>query len=309
MFSRLLLAGCLMLAVGGLAAQASASTPTGSQAAAGDVTSASSPRQQEMPTEPDRVRHVVVSGDTLSGVAARFDVRGGWKALYRENRRAIGPDPDVVLPGTALLVPVGGGAAARPQIHRVASGDTLSGVAARFDVRGGWKALYRANHHVVGQDPDVLRPGTLLTLHPAPAQPVRAERTSPPASSPVGMSVNASEAAQAARAAMAALAASTVQDAKALPAQQAREAGPGVRVGAHSAYDPTAYPGMPGWLEATLLGVGLLVLVSLVAEPARQRRREAATQTAGLIGGTQPSLSARALAPRRGVPPASEGRT
>jgi LysM repeat protein len=46
----------------------------------------------------------------------------------------------------------------------VQPGDTLSGIAAALSVRGGWLALYAANRSSVGADPNLLRPGTNLTL-------------------------------------------------------------------------------------------------------------------------------------------------
>jgi LysM repeat protein len=46
----------------------------------------------------------------------------------------------------------------------VQPGDTLSRIAAALSVRGGWPALYAANQSTVGADPDLLRPGTHLTL-------------------------------------------------------------------------------------------------------------------------------------------------
>src|SRR6266581_1305916 len=52
-----------------------------------------------------QVRYVVRAGDTLSGIAAEFGVRGGWPALYAANRQAIGGDPDVIHAGTVLMLP------------------------------------------------------------------------------------------------------------------------------------------------------------------------------------------------------------
>ncbi|MER8044169.1 transglycosylase family protein [Streptomyces sp. NPDC094032] len=49
--------------------------------------------------------HVVQAGDTLSRVARRFSVRGGWEALYAANRAAVGPDPDRLMVGTLLRLP------------------------------------------------------------------------------------------------------------------------------------------------------------------------------------------------------------
>ena len=118
-------------------------------------------------------RYVVQPGDTLSGIAARFAVHGGWPALYAANRPLIGPDPDVVHPGTVLVLP----GQTAPVRYRVVAGDTLSGIAAALAVRGGWPALYAANRRVIGPDPDVIRPGTVLTV-PRPAAP------SPPVPNP-----------------------------------------------------------------------------------------------------------------------------
>src|SRR6266481_8766523 len=50
-------------------------------------------------------RYVVQPGDPLSGIAARFAVRGGWPALYAANRKAIGPDPNLIHSGTVLVLP------------------------------------------------------------------------------------------------------------------------------------------------------------------------------------------------------------
>ncbi|MFD7439226.1 transglycosylase family protein [Streptomyces sp. NPDC059861] len=46
--------------------------------------------------------YTVVRGDTLSTIADERDVRGGWQRLYAGNRRTIGADPDLILPGQRL---------------------------------------------------------------------------------------------------------------------------------------------------------------------------------------------------------------
>ena len=75
-------------------------------------------------------RYAVRPGDTLSGIAARFAVRGGWPALYAANRPRIGPDPDVIRPGTVLVLP----GRRVPARYTVLSGDTLAGAAGRRTV-------------------------------------------------------------------------------------------------------------------------------------------------------------------------------
>jgi LysM repeat protein len=190
-------------------------------------------------------RYAVRPGDTLSGIAARFAVPGGWPALYAANRPLIGPDPDTIRPGTVLVLP----GRMAPARYTVAAGDTLAGIAAVFAVPGGWPALYAANRPVIGPDPDVIRPGTVLTLRrpaaPAPPtpNPPRVHRVPPP-SAPAGSG------------------------------HRPRPAG-------------TAAPaarGMPRWLTTLLLAAGLVVGAAFLAEPvllvSRRRRRQAAARAA-----------------------------
>ena len=82
-------------------------------------------------------RYVVQPGDTLSGIAARLSVRGGWQALYAANRSLIGRDPDVIRAGTVLVLP-GGKPVTR---YVVAPGDTLAAIAAALAVRGAAAAV------------------------------------------------------------------------------------------------------------------------------------------------------------------------
>ncbi|MEU3338579.1 transglycosylase family protein [Streptomyces sp. NPDC002144] len=46
--------------------------------------------------------YTVVHGDSLSEIADTQHVRGGWQRLYAANRRTIGADPDLILPGQRL---------------------------------------------------------------------------------------------------------------------------------------------------------------------------------------------------------------
>jgi LysM repeat protein len=188
-------------------------------------------------------KYVVQDGDTLSGIAARFGVRGGWPTLYAANRQLIGPDPNVIHPGTVLVLP----GQMAPVRHTVAAGDTLSGIAAEFAVRGGWPALYAANRQVIGPDPNVIHSGTVLTvLSPAalsPPTPYRAHpRQHPPTLRPSP------------------------------PASPRHHPLPVTR-GAPAA------TGMPQWLKTVLLAVGLVILAVFLAGPVlavRRRRQQAA---------------------------------
>ncbi len=46
--------------------------------------------------------YVVRSGDTLSGIAGKRDVPGGWQNLYRMNKQTIGSNPGLIHPGQRL---------------------------------------------------------------------------------------------------------------------------------------------------------------------------------------------------------------
>ncbi|MEY7977873.1 transglycosylase family protein [Streptomyces pilosus] len=56
--------------------------------------------------------YIVVSGDTLSGIAEDERLRGGWRGLYDANRSTIGADPDLIVPGQRLSL--SGGTAGAP---------------------------------------------------------------------------------------------------------------------------------------------------------------------------------------------------
>ncbi|MGK5631918.1 transglycosylase family protein [Streptomyces sp. URMC 123] len=49
--------------------------------------------------------HVVRRGETLSSIARRLGVKGGWRALYRANAARIGSRPERLAVGTPLRLP------------------------------------------------------------------------------------------------------------------------------------------------------------------------------------------------------------
>jgi LysM repeat protein len=191
-------------------------------------------------------KYVVQSGDTLTSIAVAHAVRGGWPALYAANRRVIGPDPDVIHPGTVLVLP----GQVTPVRYTVRTGDTLSGIATEFAIPGGWLALYTANRRVIGPDPNMIRPGTVLTLT-GPTAPTR--HSSSPA-----------------------------RHHQAQPAPPATHA---VRPH-HAPQTRTPAPapaGMPGWLRIMLLAAGLLIAAAFLAElilAFTRRRRQAMARNA-----------------------------
>ena len=56
--------------------------------------------------EPEVKKHVVVSGDTLSGIAKKYyDDAGKYMIIYEANKEVIGGDPNLIQPGMELLIP------------------------------------------------------------------------------------------------------------------------------------------------------------------------------------------------------------
>jgi resuscitation-promoting factor RpfA len=49
--------------------------------------------------------YVVRAGDTLSEIASARQVKGGWKALYAKNKRAVGSNPNAIRIGQRLALP------------------------------------------------------------------------------------------------------------------------------------------------------------------------------------------------------------
>ena len=227
----------LVAGMGGSAPRTQANMRIASSTTAVTLTSTVDAATASTTTAQPAPKYVVRPGDSLSSIAVARAVRGGWQALYAANRPVIGPDPDVIHPGTVLVLP----GQVTPVSYTVRTGDTLSGIATEFAIPGGWPALYAGNRRVIGPDPNLIRPGTVLTL----ARPAVPTRPSP----------------------------SHHQAKPAPPATHAAQPN-------HAPQSRTSAPattGMPEWLRIMLLATGLLIgaafLAELVLATARRRRQ------------------------------------
>ncbi|MER6710249.1 transglycosylase family protein [Streptomyces sp. NPDC000877] len=95
---------------------AAASTKQKDQKKDGKRTSIEDVRPQSTPQSRagSAEMYTVVRGDTLSGIAADEQVRGGWRGLYAANRSTIGSDPDLIVPGQRLALSGEGTTKTRP---------------------------------------------------------------------------------------------------------------------------------------------------------------------------------------------------
>ncbi len=121
------------------------------------------PEPPSPPAPSDDDIYVVQPGDTLSGIATKLDFPGGWQALYALNRDVIGPNADRIKVGQRLRVTAGHAPPGHLETYVVEPGDTLTGIAFKLHIEGGWQALYNANRDTIS-NPNRIRVGQLLRI-------------------------------------------------------------------------------------------------------------------------------------------------
>ncbi len=115
------------------------------------------PQQPQPPEQPEKPQpagtYTVRSGDTLSGIAKTVGV--SLETLLRWNPQI--KDPSLIYPGQVLRIEE---AQTPSSVYTVRSGDTLSGIAARFGTT--LYALLRLNPQI--QDPNRIYPGQIIRV-------------------------------------------------------------------------------------------------------------------------------------------------
>ena len=134
------------------------------------------------------VNYVVQPGDTLGKIALEYCTT--WDTIYNINRQTIGSNPNVIIPGSVLIVPANCRTGTPPSsgtvvdkgpithatglyiapYYTVAWGDTLSSIGYRFGVP--WQDIAKAN----GITGTTIYPGQVLLI------PGGSSATTPPAS-------------------------------------------------------------------------------------------------------------------------------
>ncbi|MEE1751428.1 LysM peptidoglycan-binding domain-containing protein, partial [Streptomyces sp. SP18CS02] len=95
------------------------------------------------------VTYSVIAGDSLSGIAQKYAMSGGWKKLYQDNRAVVGNDPAHIRPGLKLTIntkAAAGKATATERADRSARATTLSASAPAVQAAAPAKATTYANN-------------------------------------------------------------------------------------------------------------------------------------------------------------------
>jgi|GEM_PF-996613 len=113
--------------------------------------------------------YTVQRGDYLRLISTwSYGIERLWPVIYDSNLRVIGANPDLIYPGQVLRIPTVAGRPQPPAAARhytVRAGDTLAAIALRvYGNANRWPELYRANARAIGPSPNVIKPGTVLTL-------------------------------------------------------------------------------------------------------------------------------------------------
>ena len=78
--------------------------PLLSATAASAATPAQAPAAVSAASQVKSVTYTTVKGDTLYGIADKYDTPGGWQQIYKDNRKAIGDNPRLIHSGLKLTV-------------------------------------------------------------------------------------------------------------------------------------------------------------------------------------------------------------
>lgn len=100
--------------------------------------------------------YTVVKGDTLSGIASKYGTT--YQKLAEYNGIS---NPNLILVGQKIKIPNSNNSSSSIT-YVVKNGDTLSGIASKYGMN--WKDLYNKNKSVIGNNPNLIKPGQVLVI-------------------------------------------------------------------------------------------------------------------------------------------------
>ncbi len=109
-------------------------------------------------------KYTIQAGDTLSSLAQQaYGDSKQWQKIYDANKEVIGNNPGALQPGQVLVIPQ---LSPTPGAnYTIEAGDTLSSIAQKaYGDSNQWQKIYTANEQVIGNNPSLLHPGTVITI-------------------------------------------------------------------------------------------------------------------------------------------------
>lgn len=98
----------------------------------------------------------------MTGIAlAKCGDAAFWKKIWYDNYGVVGDDPDFILPGQILYIDC----PPHPGIvYVVKPGDNLTLISKKVCGNENWQKIYNDNKGAIGDDPDLIFPGTVLII-------------------------------------------------------------------------------------------------------------------------------------------------
>lgn len=101
------------------------------------------------------INYVVKKGDTLSGIAKEYNTT--YQKLALDNNIS---NPNLIYPGQ--IIKIYETSTINPTTYVVKKGDTLSSIAEKYNTT--WQVIYNKNKNVIGENPDIIKPGQVLII-------------------------------------------------------------------------------------------------------------------------------------------------
>ena len=101
------------------------------------------------------IKYKKKKGDTLSGIAKEYNTT--YQKLALDNNIE---NPNLIYPGQIIKIYEIDNF--NPTTYIVKKGDTLSSIAKRYNTT--WQTIYNKNKSIIGNNPDIIKPGQVLTI-------------------------------------------------------------------------------------------------------------------------------------------------
>lgn len=116
-------------------------------------------------------RYTLQEDDTLWDIAeAHYGDGSLWEQIFAANREALSNDPENIIPGQQLVIPLLEESSSMPdasgnQLYTVEGDESLWDIAEKFYGDGSlWELIYEMNEDLIGDDPEDIEPGDEIVI-------------------------------------------------------------------------------------------------------------------------------------------------